>query len=309
MIFYEINQELVEITPEEITPDKLIMGCVTPEELLRYGKQFGFDDETIEASQKANPLFRTGADVHGAYTFTELRVVNPDGHEDFLSLYVKHNFLLIVDIEDDDNSTTTTFLKALKKYSTNRINEERMVFCFIDSLLSDGNRVSETIRNRLTEMEESIVTGDAGESFNIELLEEKKLILKYYNFYEQILDVTETLEENENDIFEEDALIYISNLSNKVTRLRDDMNSLNSISDHIQDAYTGLLDQRLNNTMKKFTIITTIFFPLTIIVGWYGMNFQGMPELSWQYGYRYVTVLSLCVVVTLIIVGKIRKWF
>ena len=61
--------------------------------------------------------------------------------------------------------------------------------------------------------------------------------------------------------------------------------------------------------MKIFTIITTIFFPLTIIVGWYGMNFANMPELTWKYGYLYVTALSVFVVILLIIIGKKKKWF
>lgn len=55
--------------------------------------------------------------------------------------------------------------------------------------------------------------------------------------------------------------------------------------------------------------VTTIFFPLTIIVGWYGMNFRYMPELSWRYGYLYVGLLSVLVIIILIIIGKKKKWF
>ena len=65
----------------------------------------------------------------------------------------------------------------------------------------------------------------------------------------------------------------------------------------------------MNNTMKVFTIITTIFFPLTIIVGWYGMNFTHMPELTWEYGYIYVIILSVLIVAILGIIGKKKKWF
>ena len=238
-----------------------------------------------------------------------MRIVNPDEHEDFVSLYIKKNFLLIVDIVDEDNSTINSFMKTIKKYPTNRISEERLIYRFIESLLIDGTLISEEIRNQLTEMEEAIVNGKASDNFNAHILEIKKRILKYYNFYEQILDIAETLEENDNEILADDNLMYISNLSNKVTRLRDDMNALNSMSDHIQDAYATYLDLKMNNTMKIFTIITTIFFPLTIIVGWYGMNFSNMPELTWKYGYLYVSLLSVFVVVMLIIIGKRKKWF
>lgn len=133
--------------------------------------------------------------------------------------------------------------------------------------------------------------------------------MKYVNYYDQILDIAETLEENDNEILDEDRLIYITNLTNKVTRLRDDMNAMSNIADHIQDAYATFLDQKLNSTMKRFTIITTIFFPLTIIVGWYGMNFQNMPELAWKYGYLYVILLSAVAILILSLVGRKNKWF
>ncbi|MBQ0041971.1 MAG: hypothetical protein KBS85_01445 [Lachnospiraceae bacterium] len=308
-MFYEIKETIRQIEIDEVNENELTVGCVTSEELVSVGKRFGFDEETIEASQKANLAFRTGVDVHDNYTFAELRIVNRDGSEDFISIYVKKNCLLIVDILDEDNSTINSFMKALKKYPCTKINEERLIYRFIESLLSDGIRISEDIRNTLTEMEETIVKGRVEEHFNIELLEEKKKILKYYNYYGQILDIVETFEENDNEILDEDNLIYVSNLSSKVTRLSDDMSALNNTADHIQDAYATYLDQKMNTTMKIFTIITTIFFPLTIIVGWYGMNFQNMPELTWKYGYLYVGILSVFVVVLLVVIGKKKKWF
>lgn len=308
-MFYEIRDELVEIDYKSIDENVLSVGMIKSDELAGIGSALGFDDDTVEASQRANPMFRTGVDVRDNYTFAELRIVNKDGHEDFISLYIKKNFLLIVDIIDTDESTVNSFFNSIKKSKNHNISEEKIIRHFIESLMADGNMVAEELRNQLTDMEESIVHKVADEDFNIELLNIKKRILKYYNYYGQIMDITEMLEENENEILDEDNIMHISNLTNKVSRLKDDINSLNSMADHIQDAYATLLDQKMNSTMKIFTIITTIFFPLTIIVGWYGMNFQIMPELNWKYGYLYVIVLSLITVFTLVIVGKKKKWF
>jgi len=61
--------------------------------------------------------------------------------------------------------------------------------------------------------------------------------------------------------------------------------------------------------MNLFTLITTIFFPLTILVGWYGMNFNSMPEFTWKYGYIYVIALSVAIVVVMMFIGKKKKWF
>jgi len=308
-MFYRVKDRIEEISLEQIEPGILTIGLVSSEELPKVGNALRIDADTIEASSVPNPMFRTDVEVRETYTFAEIRVVNKEGEDDFISMYIMDNLLLIVDILDRDGSTMNSFTRALKRYPGNKMCAEKLLCYFFEALLSEGNKVTEIMRNELTEIEEDIVSGTAEREMNIELLNIEKRILKYFNYYSQILDITETLEENDNDIFDEDKLIYISNLTNKVSRLRDDMNSLSNITDHLQDAYASLLDQRMNSTMKVFTIITTIFFPLTIIVGWYGMNFQNMPELAWKYGYLYVTVLSVVVVLLLIIIGKKKKWF
>ena len=63
----------------------------------------------------------------------------------------------------------------------------------------------------------------------------------------------------------------------------------------IRDVYQAHVDLMQNNTMKVLTVVATIFMPLTLIVGWYGMNFSNMPELEWEYGYPFVIGSSLLV--------------
>ena len=87
------------------------------------------------------------------------------------------------------------------------------------------------------------------------------------------------------------------------------MDSLSDSADHLQDAYSSFLDMKMNRSMKILTVITTAFFPLTIIVGWYGMNFQSMPEFTWRYGYIYVIVLSVVIVAALVAIARKHKWF
>jgi magnesium transporter len=60
--------------------------------------------------------------------------------------------------------------------------------------------------------------------------------------------------------------------------------------------------------MKVFTVITAVFLPLTLIVGWYGMNFT-MPEYGWSHGYLYVIALSIVVCGICWLLFKRKKWF
>ena len=69
------------------------------------------------------------------------------------------------------------------------------------------------------------------------------------------------------------------------------------------------IDIRQNRIMKILTIVTTIFLPLSLLVGWYGMNFVGMPELTWKYGYPVVIAASVVVVIVSLLVCKKKKFW
>ena len=77
----------------------------------------------------------------------------------------------------------------------------------------------------------------------------------------------------------------------------------------IRELYQSMQDARQNKIMVVITIVTTIFLPLTLITGWYGMNFVYMPELQWRYGYFVVIMTSLIIVIAEIIYFKKKKFF
>ena len=64
-----------------------------------------------------------------------------------------------------------------------------------------------------------------------------------------------------------------------------------------------------NAVMKFLTVVTTLFMPLTLIVGWYGMNFEHMPELEFKYSYPIVFGFSLLLVIIMCVIFKKKKWW
>lgn len=87
------------------------------------------------------------------------------------------------------------------------------------------------------------------------------------------------------------------------------MKTLRESAEQAREAYQAQIDIEQNNVMKIFTVLTAIFLPLTLLVGWYGMNFQYMPELGWKYGYVYVIGLSVVTCVICFVLFKKKKWF
>ena len=93
-----------------------------------------------------------------------------------------------------------------------------------------------------------------------------------------------------------------------MSRLHDIVNSLLDYTNQIRDTYQSRLDVKQNRIMTVLTVVTTIFMPLTLIVGWYGMNFKYMPELDSVWGYPVVIGVSVLIVVISLVFFKRKKW-
>ena len=77
----------------------------------------------------------------------------------------------------------------------------------------------------------------------------------------------------------------------------------------IQSLFQAEIDLRQNRIMKILTIVTTIFLPLSLLAGWYGMNFVNMPELTWEYGYPAVIAAGLGIVLLSLWICKKKKFW
>ncbi len=313
-MFYKFGDSVIE--QKKYSPNKngLTAGYVKYDELVSLADKLKFDKSTVDSCESTSTIFRSGIEIYDDYTFTELKVIDPvhqegDDNTDYLALYFKRDTLIVVDVEDTDLSTKNKFERALKRFSSSTMNLEKLTYAFFDELLSKDVGYIEKLGIQVSDIEESILDGTPDDDINATLLKMKRKLLEMHNYYEQCLDIFETLDANENDIFETDSLMYIANITQRVTRLREDVDSINNAVVHLQDAYSAYLDKKMNNTMKYLTVLSTIFFPLTIIVGWYGMNFIHMPEFNWQFGYIYVIGLSLLTIVIVALIARWKKWF
>lgn len=124
----------------------------------------------------------------------------------------------------------------------------------------------------------------------------RRNLLRMKRYYQQLQSII-------NQVFNEEAL------SNHITQLLNTVENLQELTIQARETYQGQIGIQQNDLMKLFTIITTIFMPLTVIVGWYGMNFDTMPELHWPYGYLYVIALSILVSSICVLIFKWKKWF
>ena len=165
----------------------------------------------------------------------------------------------------------------------------------------------ERYEKELDRIEDSILE-DNGQDALVRVNEIRSDVRQLRVHYEQLIDMTQELEENENGFFDEDRLRYLHLFMNRMQRLHDAANALRDYTMQVRDLYHGQLEVKQNHTMTILTVVTTIFMPLTLIAGWYGMNFRYMPELNERWAYPVVIAVSVLIVVVSLVFFKKKKW-
>lgn len=219
--------------------------------------------------------------------------------------YIHKGHLIFI---DDTNriSKIASRLPEIKALETTL--EARFFLEIIEFLISDDVLYLQRYEDKLVSVEEELLDHDI-DTFHTDILRYRREILILNGYYQQLCDMMQMMGENKNSIFNaEDCRMYRAAAA-RADRLYDNTKMLREYTVQLREMYQSQIDIMQNQTMKVLTVVTTIFSPLSLIVGWYGMNFIGMPELAWKYGYIAVIILSIVVVVGEIIFFKRKKWF
>jgi magnesium transporter len=108
---------------------------------------------------------------------------------------------------------------------------------------------------------------------------------------------------------------FPKDLQPRLTMIIKDINSLLDYTrfgfdrlDYLQDTFLGLVNIEQNNIIKIFTVVNIVFLPPTLIASMYGMNFDFMPELHWHYGYLWAICLMIVFTLAVLLFFKLKKW-
>ncbi len=184
---------------------------------------------------------------------------------------------------------------------------ERFLYDFLEQIIAPDLARLELLEQSLDKMEEEILSGDAEAALS-KLNEVRGDLLDLSLHYGQLMDFGQELEENENGFFGEENLRYFRLFSARAVRLREMTGSLRDYTVQLRDLIQTRVDVKQNRIMTLLTVVTTIFTPLTLLTGWYGMNFKYMPELNFRWSYPIVILFSLILAVGSLLYFKKKKW-
>lgn len=189
-----------------------------------------------------------------------------------------------------------------------------LLYRLIDIIVDNYYSVLDAIGQKIETIEEEIYQNSIEQQFrNIQKLKKELIYLRKALY--PLRDAMSKLIKDESGFIEPANIRYYRDVYDHVVHLIDSLDTYKDLTSALMDIYINTLNTRMNEVMKLLTIISTIFIPLTFIVGVYGMNFNtekspwNMPELNSPYGYPIVMGLMVLIVIGMMRYFKYKKWF
>ena len=187
------------------------------------------------------------------------------------------------------------------------LSSEQLLYRFFIQLFRGDMDHLERFEDRLDATMDAILAGELTGALDT-IARQRRELVRLKRYYEQLGVVFDDILLDDASFFSEKMQSRLSILDGRIDRYAGKVQNLQAIVSQMQDTYQSQLSIQQNDLMKVFTIVTAIFLPLTLLAGWYGMNFADMPELHWRYGYPAVAGVSLAIVLGLVWFFKRKKW-
>ncbi len=306
-MYYLIKEALTPCSAEELKSFELqYVAVVTPEQWLKEQSIFDMGID-IELTINEEEIHSTQAEVNfdsltGTFSIPSRRNITGKDYKYAFALDEKGIVFI------DSTGVVERMLRRIsnsKKWKMPSL--ERFLYDFLELIIARDLNILEKYEKELDHIEEDILE-DAVDADLSRVNEIRGDIRDLRIHYEQMIDLGQELQENENSFFKPENVRYFGLFTDRMTRLHDTATSLKDYTMQVRDLYHTQMDVKQNRIMTLLTVVTTIFMPLTLITGWYGMNFQNMPILRSTWGYPAVIVLSLFIVIGSLIFFKKKKW-
>ena len=184
----------------------------------------------------------------------------------------------------------------------------KALYQFFLGLLKNDMDYLEKFEQEVTDAEDDALVFSPKDYIQ-EIVGFRKELQKLKRYYEQLNAILDNLVANDNGLLSKDEVRHLAILENRTDRFHKSVLNIRDYITQMREAYQSQIDIEQNKIMKIFTLIAAIFLPLGLLVGWYGMNFVNMPELTWKYGYLAIILFSVGLCIALLAGFKKKKWF
>lgn len=288
-----------------------VIGLGSIDAIEKIGTMFNIDRLLLEDVLDTSHRPKTEYYEHHIFTIMKGGLLGDQFESEHISIFLKKNVVIV--FEEKPGSSFSQVRERIRR-GTGKIRglgTDYLYYALLDEVIDKYFPILDKLNLQLATIEDNIVTRS-------HTMRDKDTIQAIHHNKSDLMLLHKTIwpmSDMISLIMREDSPLITKAVRNFLRDCYDHCVQANELTQFYRDTATGLLNtflayesHKTNDIVKMLTLVSTIFMPLTFIVGLYGMNFHDMPELSWQYGYPSVLAFMFLLTLGMIIYFRYRGW-
>ncbi len=252
------------------------------------GDAFGIHALTLE--DVLNTGHRPKFEEFDSYIFAVLKMIRWDEaarevRTEQLSLVLGRAYLLTFQEQPGDVFEPVRGRIRLSRGRIRKLGPDYLAFALMDAVVDNYMVVLERLGEELESIEEALEDGQPQPELLRRIHNLKREMMFVRRAVWPVRESLSNLSRDESPLVDAGTQIFFRDLQDHSMQVVETLEIMRDMANGLQDLYLSMVSNRMNEVMKVLTIIATIFIPLTFFAGIYGMNFENMPELKWEWGY------------------------
>lgn len=254
---------------------------------------------------------RPKAEEYEEYLFVTLKMLykinGPEIDYEQISFVLGKNYLLSFQEKEGDIFDPFRERIRLDQGRVRKKQADYLLYRLLEIIVESYYNVLDNIGEQIEEIEAEIERDVSQRAFAKVQVLKKELIFLHKALY-PLREAVNRIAKDESNFIKEENYRYFSDINDHVIHIIDLLDTYRDLAAGLTDFHINMQNQKLNEVIRMLTIISTIFIPLTFIVGVYGMNFEVFPELKWKYGYFIIWGVMISLAASMIWYFKRKKW-
>lgn len=258
-----------------------------------------------------NTEHRPKIEIHNDFIFLVLKTFNLEGNDrisiEQISFILGSTYLLSFQ-ESEDPIFQPIVDRLQKKYGSIRSSgADYLAYSLLDLIVDDYYVFTESLSDYIESLEDEVIENPTAATLH-GIYRFKRIVSVARRNLWPLREIVGRLYRDPSSLIQPSTNIYMRDLYDHVIQVNDYLEGYKEALSSMLDTYLSSVSNKMNEVMKVLTVISTVFIPLTLISGIYGMNFVNMPELSWPYSYSIVLLVMAVMGTSMLAYFKKIDW-
>jgi magnesium transporter len=196
------------------------------------------------------------------------------------------------------------------RYNTGRVRKmgaDYLLYALLDVIVDNYFLIVEDLGERIEALERKISVRPGNEDL-LTIQEIRSLLITVARYSTPVRELAGRMNTVQSELMGKGTRRYVNDLQDHTVYIAESISTFRDMLTNLENTYHAAQNMRMTQVMKLLTVISTIFIPLTFIVGVFGMNFDNMPELHWRYGYFIVMGSMAVITIGMLIWFRRKRW-